>query len=95
MALTKMELKDYHHCRFGSWFYGKGRKRYGHLPVFAELEPTHAHVHEVGSEIIRLLEAGDVQAAEALCPKLLELKDQVLDKLAELQNAMVNLEARG
>ena len=95
LPLNKMELKDHHHCRFGSWFYGKGRERYGHLLVFNELEPTHAHVHEVGSEIIRLRDAGDVRAAEALCPKLLNLKDQVLDKLAELQNAMVNLEARG
>jgi len=95
LALNKMELKDHHHCRFGSWFYGKGRERYGHLPVFNELEPIHAQVHEVGSEIIRLRDAGDARAAEVLCPQLLELKDQVLDKLAELQNAMVNLEARG
>ncbi|GAO35180.1 hypothetical protein SCT_0564 [Sulfuricella sp. T08] len=95
MALTEEELKDQHHCRFGSWFYGKGQERYGHLPVFAELEPIHAQVHEVGSEIIRLRDGSDDRAAEALCPKLLELKDQVLDKLLELQNAMVNLEARG
>ena len=44
---------------------------------------------------MRLRDAGDVRAAEALSPKLLELKDQVLDKLVEPQNAMVNLEARG
>jgi hypothetical protein len=92
MALTEEELTDFHYCRFGSWFYSKGRERYGHLPVYDELEPVHASVHEVGSEIIRLRDAGDVLAVEALCPKLLELKDQVLDKLAELQNAMVNLE---
>ena len=24
LALTKVELKDHHHCRFGSWFYSKG-----------------------------------------------------------------------
>jgi diguanylate cyclase (GGDEF)-like protein len=95
LALTRMELKDHHHCRFGAWFYGKGRERYGHLSIFDELESIHARVHEVGSEIIRLRDAGDVRAAEALCPELLGLKDQVLDKLAGLQNAMVNLEARG
>lgn len=95
MALTEDELVDHRRCRFGSWFYDKGRERYGHLPVFDELEPIHAHVHEVGSEIIRLRDAGDVRAAEALCPKLQELKDQVLDKLAELQSAMERLEARG
>jgi diguanylate cyclase (GGDEF)-like protein/PAS domain S-box-containing protein len=93
MALTEEELTDFHHCRFGSWLYSNGRERYGHLPVYDELESVHASVHEVGSEIIRLRDAGDVLAVEALCPKLLELKDQVLDKLAELQNAMVNLEA--
>jgi diguanylate cyclase (GGDEF)-like protein/PAS domain S-box-containing protein len=95
MALTEDELADHRQCRFGFWFYGKGRERYGHLPVFNELEPIHAHVHEIGSEVIRLRDAGDVRAAQALCPKLLELKDQVLDKLAELQSAMVSLEARG
>jgi len=93
MVLTEAELSDFHHCRFGSWFYDKGRERYGHLPIFNELEPIHAQVHEVGSEIIRLRDAGDVQAAEALCPKLQELKGQVLDKLAEMQGAMENLGA--
>jgi len=94
LPLSNMELKDHHNCRFGFWFYGKGKERYGHLPVFAELELIHAHVHEVGSEIIRLKDAGEVIAAEALCQRLLELKDLVLDKLAELQSAMENIEAR-
>jgi hypothetical protein len=92
LQLADGELRDHHHCRFGHWYYGHGRERYGYLLGYHDLEAIHAQVHEVGTEIIRLRDAGDIPAAEALCPQLLELKDRVLEKLAELQNLVLRLE---
>lgn len=89
LMLGDGELKSHHHCRFGDWYYGRGKESYGHLAGFAEIEPIHIKVHEVGVEIIRLHKAGDTQAATDLCPGLLELKSQVLEKLAGLQKAVI------
>ena len=92
LQLADSELRDHHHCRFGHWYYGHGLERYGYLLGYNDLEALHAEVHALGTEIIRLKEAGDRQAAEVLCPKLLALKAQVLDQLAELQNMVIRLE---
>jgi EAL domain-containing protein (putative c-di-GMP-specific phosphodiesterase class I) len=89
MMLNEGELKSHHHCRFGHWYYGRGKERYGHLTCYYDLEPIHASVHEVGVELIRLRNAGDVEAVADLCPKLMDLQHQVLEKLADLQNAVI------
>lgn len=91
LHLADSELRDHHHCRFGHWYYGLGRQRYGHMPGYHDLEGIHAKVHAVGTEIIRLRDAGDIPGAEALCPRLLELKTQVQDMLAELQNMVISV----
>ena len=89
LKLSDGELKSHHHCRFGRWYYGRGKECYGHLTRYAELEPSHIMVHEVGVEIVRLHNSGDIRAAMDLCPRLMELKGQVLEKLADLQNAVI------
>jgi hypothetical protein len=89
LMLSEGELKSHHHCRFGHWYYGHGKERYGHLTGYYDLEPIHAKVHEVGVELIRLRNIGDVQAVADLCPRLMDLKEQVLAKLADLQNAVI------
>ena len=89
LMLSEGELKSHHHCRFGHWYYGRGKERYGHLTGYYDLEPIHAGVHDIGVELIRLRNAGDVQAVADLCPKLMELQSQVLEMLADLQNAVI------
>lgn len=91
LMLSEGELKSHHHCRFGHWYYGHGKERYGHLTGFYDLEPIHAKVHEVGAELIRLRDAGEVEGVAELCPKLMELNGQVLGKLADLQNAVIRM----
>ncbi|BBP02046.1 EAL domain-containing protein [Sulfuriferula nivalis] len=85
LAMTEAELVDHHHCRFGRWFYGLGKQRYGHLAEYAALESVHADVHRVGQEIVRLHADGKIMAAKQLSEKLLSLKEQVLVLLADLQ----------
>jgi hypothetical protein len=88
LRLGHAELTDHHHCRFGRWYYAHGQARYGHMAEFAALENIHAQVHQVGPEIIRLYQAGKLDAARALVPELLSLKAQILDKLTTLQRVV-------
>jgi len=88
LALPNTELVDHHQCRFGHWYYGVGKKRYGHLREFAALEKIHAEVHQVGMEIVNLYERGEQDAAKAMSEKLMQLKDKVLISLANLQRTV-------
>ncbi|GAB4117166.1 MAG: hypothetical protein Fur0026_05140 [Sideroxydans sp.] len=90
LALSAAELKDHHQCRFGHWYYGHGRATYGQLPEFSAIEPVHVQVHETGTEIIRLRDAGEIERARELCGKLLGLKDQILVLTHALQVAVLS-----
>ncbi|ARU30524.1 hypothetical protein CAP31_01725 [Sulfuriferula sp. AH1] len=88
LTLPKSELVDHHQCRFGHWYYGVGRQRYGRLPEFAALEKIHAEVHQVGMEIVSLNARGEKEAAKAMSEKLMLLKDKVLISLGNLQRTV-------
>ncbi|HRH80251.1 MAG TPA: EAL domain-containing protein [Thiobacillaceae bacterium] len=90
LSLSEAELQDHHSCRFGHWYYGHGRQRYGHLPEFLDLEKVHMAVHELGPEIVRLRRAGDLGAARSRLRGLLALKDDILVMLANLQQAVAS-----
>ncbi|TBR15674.1 MAG: EAL domain-containing protein [Rugosibacter sp.] len=83
--LTRGQLTDHHLCRFGLWYDGDGQARYGQLAEFIAIEPIHAQVHQTGTEIIHLHEAGQVEAAHTQCNTLLALKTQLVESLGALQ----------
>jgi len=87
---TSLELTDHCQCRFGLWYAGDGRRSYGHLPAYGEIDAIHMRVHEVGTAIIRLRDAGDLATAKDLCRELLSLKEQVMAKMAALQQVVAN-----
>lgn len=88
LQLGEHELVDHHQCRFGHWYYGHGRLRYGQLAEFANLEPIHAEVHRLGPEIVGLRAAGEIDKARARIRELLELKDRILEGLSALQKSV-------
>ncbi len=88
LALSDGELTDHRQCRFGRWYYGQGRLRYNRLPEYAGVEPIHDQVHQIGPQIVRLCNAGEIEAARALIPQLHELRERILDQLARLQRAV-------
>jgi EAL domain-containing protein (putative c-di-GMP-specific phosphodiesterase class I) len=94
LALSDQELTDQHCCRFGQWYYGQGRLRYGHMPEYAEVEAIHDAVHRVGPEIVRLFNAGQTEAARGRLPELLGLRDAILARLEILQRAVASRLAR-
>ncbi len=90
LQLSPGELSDHRQCRFGHWYYGHGRRRYGHLAEFADLETIHMAVHQLGPRIVDLRQAGDLARARELVPELLALKDQILEQLSALQRSVAS-----
>jgi diguanylate cyclase (GGDEF)-like protein/PAS domain S-box-containing protein len=85
LNLSEKELSNHFECRLGNWYYGHGKKHYGHLNSFQELEKMHVDFHHQGHEVIKLLKAGQAPKARLIAEHLLTLKHQIIDKLFELQ----------
>jgi len=89
LSLSDAEIVDQHQCRFGNWYDGLGRERYGHLPEFKEINAVHTQVHQVGPAIIRLREGGNIEQARELSETLLDLKQEILTRLNALQASVI------
>jgi PAS domain S-box-containing protein len=85
LQLSESELNDHRQCRFGHWYYGHGRMRYGNLPEFRALEDTHRAVHRLAPEAIDLRRRGQLEQAHARLADLLGMKDRILEQLGRLQ----------
>jgi EAL domain-containing protein (putative c-di-GMP-specific phosphodiesterase class I) len=89
LSLSDAEIMDQHQCRFGHWYDGPGRERYGHLPAFKEISAVHTQVHQVGPSILRLYESGNHAQAQQLSETLLDLKQEILTRLNALQESVI------
>ncbi|MBK5967588.1 Cyclic di-GMP phosphodiesterase Gmr [Thiorhodovibrio litoralis] len=89
--MSRDELENPGRCRFGVWYAGEGKKRYGHLPEYQEIDAIHRRIHEVGTEIIRLNDGGESESLSGACDELLALKGQILDRLSRLQQMVATV----
>jgi len=76
-SFKESDVTDHHSCAFGKWYYGQGTKDLGHLPVFQDVEPAHADIHNRAREITRLFNDGN--------------KHEAVEKLAEFRGASHHL----
>jgi diguanylate cyclase (GGDEF)-like protein/PAS domain S-box-containing protein len=72
-------------CRFGRWYYGPGRSRYGHTPAFHSLENAHSAIHRLGSELIELCLGGHQDVAQHRREELLGQRDSLLAAMERLR----------
>lgn len=79
------ELTNHNECRLGNWYNNQGKKQFGHLEAFQELEAIHIDVHNTGHQIIQLYIEGNKESAFLLSKELLILKSKVLESLDILQ----------
>jgi diguanylate cyclase (GGDEF)-like protein/PAS domain S-box-containing protein len=79
------ELNNHNECRLGNWYNNQGKKQFGHLKAFQELEVIHIDVHSTGHQIIQLYNEGNKESAILLSKKLLTLKSNLLESLDILQ----------
>ena len=74
-----------HDCRFGRWYHGPGRQRYGTHPAWAKIDAGHEEFHALGAELLAMHLAGEAEAARA---RLGELRTQC-DALLGLLDALL------
>ena len=79
---------DRHECDFGLWYYGEGRRRYGHLPAFRAAEDRHEHIHRLAQEMVRLAAQGDLAASRQAEVELLTHAEAFRDDLWQIRSAV-------
>lgn len=79
------QLAQHDQCRFGKWYYGRGRLKYRDVPGFAEVEEPHRQVHVLVNEIDHHWRTGQPEQARALLGQLIERHAQVLDAMKALE----------
>ncbi|MCW8931875.1 MAG: EAL domain-containing protein [Gammaproteobacteria bacterium] len=89
-SVNQKILVNHHECRFGHWYYDYGMQRYKHIETFLEIEPIHISIHHLGYQIVKLCDGGNERQAKEKASILLQLKDQILEKLAALQKKVVS-----
>lgn len=72
-------------CRVGQWMKADGHSlRSQNLAGFDALGPLHVEIHVLASELIRLKQAGEADAAMARVPELHRLRDRLLALFADM-----------
>jgi diguanylate cyclase (GGDEF)-like protein len=90
LGMPQTQLTDHRQCRFGHWYHGPGKRRYGRLAEFQAIDAVHRQVHQLGMDIWQLHAAGDLAQAQARCQELLRCKDRILTLLNSLQLAALH-----
>ena len=52
------ELSTHHHCRFGKWYSGEGKKVFSHTPSYQQIARPHATVHENAIAALNCVKTG-------------------------------------
>lgn len=74
-------------CRFGRWYYGPGKHRFGQTPSFLEMEEIHERIHKLAIEAAGLCSSGRRPEAKNLIPSILQTRDELLSCLERLRQA--------
>jgi hypothetical protein len=76
-------------CRFGQWYNGAGKQRYGAYAAFQALDEQHQAVHRLGQTLVALHQAGQNEAARQRLDELHALRDRLVTQIAVLQATLV------
>jgi hypothetical protein len=86
--IDREQIIDSHRCGFGRWYHGPAKERYAHQPNFAALDQHHRRVHEIGRQLLDLLDSDKPEEARGLIPDLENLKRSMLAEMAALQQTI-------
>ena len=72
------KFTDHHNCRFGKWFDGEGREKFGFTEAYKKIELPHKKVHDKILENIGFVEPEDVviENKEKLVQNFVEAEEQ-------------------
>jgi len=78
---------DTRRCGFGRWHSGDGRRLFGHLTTFRDLEPLHNEVHAKGRALMEARERG--LPIDAGKESLIEARDHLIIGLHRFQEQVL------
>jgi aerotaxis receptor len=82
-VLTRSDVPTHTECKFGQWFYGEGKKEFGHLPLAQDIEREHKVVHD---KIIAIVETPQDQLAQSQVDDFRETCDRLVQKMEKLED---------
>ncbi len=88
IQLDDSDISDAHSCNLGKWYYSYGKRYFSHIPVFKEIEQPHEKVHDLGKEIVALVNAGHLERAKLLFGELESTAERLLNLISQLAQAI-------
>jgi len=82
------EIEYHHHCRFGQWYYGVG-KRYSSTAAYHDIEAPHRKIHDLAQHIVDDVKHGKLEEANQKILLINALKQEVLSSLMALQTLVL------
>jgi len=82
------EIEYHHHCRFGQWYYGVG-KRYSSTAAYHDIEAPHRKIHDLAQHIVDDVKHGKLEEANQKLLLINALKQEVLSSLMALQTLVL------
>lgn len=90
-SLSLEQAVSHRHCDFGRWYYGEGRKHYGHIITMQEIERPHQQMHQLIQEIIGHKARGQAKDAEHKFHQVSTLSEQIVRLLDRLEGQVLPL----
>jgi diguanylate cyclase (GGDEF)-like protein/PAS domain S-box-containing protein len=84
----QMPPMNSHACRFGHWYEGPGRARYGELAIYHAIAPIHERGHAIARELVALKMAGHLERARQRLVELYLEREALRERLAQLRDSL-------
>lgn len=86
IQLEADKVKDHRVCRLGKWYFGKGMESYRDVPIFLQLNESHASFHQACAEAIELYKQGKHELVAEKTKEIDRLSRQVVEMLDTLSS---------
>lgn len=90
MNLDASNVQNHRVCRLGYWYFGDGKKMFGHLDSFQELDKVHAKFHMLCAEAINLYKASNAAKALQMTGEIEKLSNTVIAILNDIKKAKMS-----
>ena len=78
------EIRNYHLCNFGQWYFNVGKTCYQHLSEFNDIEQPYIKAHKIAEEINIYIQTGEIEKAKNSLNSLISQNNIIITKLRDL-----------
>ena len=84
-AIDPEHIASDRQCDLGRWYFGVGKKKFGHLPEMQAIEEPHRELHAKVKEVVDLKQAGDLDRAHQELQTVNRLSDRIVSLLDQVE----------